>query len=163
MVSLKLQKRLAASVLNCGLRKVWLDPNEVNEISMAKRIIYNEQARRALERGIDILATNAEAKRAVTIQCKSSRDKNKSWILSDKAEHFTAKNHYYVFVKLGAETERPAYHIVPSKDVAKYVANSHRTWLKGKKPDGGQRKDTAMRVFIDAEDKYLEKWDLLGL
>jgi Ribosomal protein L19e len=35
MVALKLQKRLAASVLNCGLRKVWLDPNEVNEISMA--------------------------------------------------------------------------------------------------------------------------------
>ncbi|WIA35688.1 hypothetical protein OEZ86_004094 [Tetradesmus obliquus] len=35
MVSLKLQKRLAASVLGCGLRKVWLDPNEVNEISMA--------------------------------------------------------------------------------------------------------------------------------
>lgn len=42
--------------------------------------------------------------------------------------------------------------------VAIYLA-----WLKGKKPDGGQRKDTAMRVFIDAEDKYLEKWDLLGL
>merc|ERR1711990_454659 len=35
MVSLKLQKRLAASVLKCGKRKVWLDPNEVNEISMA--------------------------------------------------------------------------------------------------------------------------------
>merc|ERR1712224_708950 len=35
MVSLKLQKRLAASVLKCGMRKVWLDPNEVNEISMA--------------------------------------------------------------------------------------------------------------------------------
>jgi large subunit ribosomal protein L19e len=34
-VSLKLQKRLAASVLKCGLRKVWLDPNEVTEISMA--------------------------------------------------------------------------------------------------------------------------------
>lgn len=35
MVSLKLQKRLAASVLKCGRGKVWLDPNEVNEISMA--------------------------------------------------------------------------------------------------------------------------------
>ncbi|CAM8993182.1 unnamed protein product [Rhodiola kirilowii] len=35
MVSLKLQKRLASSVLNCGKGKVWLDPNEVNEISMA--------------------------------------------------------------------------------------------------------------------------------
>ena len=29
MISLKLQKRLAASILNCGKRKIWLDPNEV--------------------------------------------------------------------------------------------------------------------------------------
>ncbi|CAN1166566.1 60S ribosomal protein L19-2 [Linum perenne] len=35
MVSTKLQKRLASSVLKCGKKKVWLDPNEVNEISMA--------------------------------------------------------------------------------------------------------------------------------
>ncbi|KAL5538562.1 hypothetical protein UlMin_044994 [Ulmus minor] len=35
MVSLKLQKRLSASVLKCGQGKVWLDPNEVNKISMA--------------------------------------------------------------------------------------------------------------------------------
>lgn len=35
MVSLKLQKRLAASVLKCGQKKVWLDPNEVNEIKAA--------------------------------------------------------------------------------------------------------------------------------
>jgi len=32
---LKLHKRLAASVLKCGKRKVWLDPNEINEISLA--------------------------------------------------------------------------------------------------------------------------------
>ncbi|EFJ08008.1 hypothetical protein SELMODRAFT_179747 [Selaginella moellendorffii] len=35
MVALTLQKRLAAAVLKCGKNKVWLDPNEVNEISMA--------------------------------------------------------------------------------------------------------------------------------
>jgi large subunit ribosomal protein L19e len=35
MVSLKSQKRLAASVLDCGKKRVWLDPNEINEISMA--------------------------------------------------------------------------------------------------------------------------------
>ncbi|KAL2485756.1 60S ribosomal protein L19-2 [Abeliophyllum distichum] len=35
MVSLKLQKRLAASVLKCGKGKVWLDPNEVNELYKA--------------------------------------------------------------------------------------------------------------------------------
>lgn len=35
MVSLRLQKRLAASVLGCGKNKIWLDPNEINEISLA--------------------------------------------------------------------------------------------------------------------------------
>ncbi|KAF0517987.1 60S ribosomal protein L19 [Gigaspora margarita] len=34
-VNLSSQKRLAASVLGCGKRKVWLDPNEVTEISNA--------------------------------------------------------------------------------------------------------------------------------
>eukprot|EP00188_Purpureofilum_apyrenoidigerum_P002955 Plantae.Rhodophyta-Purpureofilum_apyrenoidigerum.ctg29988.p1 GENE.Plantae.Rhodophyta-Purpureofilum_apyrenoidigerum.ctg29988~~Plantae.Rhodophyta-Purpureofilum_apyrenoidigerum.ctg29988.p1 ORF type:complete len:201 (+),score=35.24 Plantae.Rhodophyta-Purpureofilum_apyrenoidigerum.ctg29988:61-663(+) len=35
MVSLRSQKRLAAAVLGVGKRKIWLDPNEVSEISMA--------------------------------------------------------------------------------------------------------------------------------
>lgn len=34
-MSLKFQKRLAASVLGCGKKKVWLDPNETGEISQA--------------------------------------------------------------------------------------------------------------------------------
>lgn len=34
-MTLKLQKRLAASVLGCGERKVWMDPNELADISMA--------------------------------------------------------------------------------------------------------------------------------
>ncbi|PGH14781.1 hypothetical protein AJ79_02797 [Helicocarpus griseus UAMH5409] len=34
-VNLTTQKRLAASVVGCGKRKIWLDPNEVNEISTA--------------------------------------------------------------------------------------------------------------------------------
>ncbi|CAB4021053.1 60S ribosomal L19 [Paramuricea clavata] len=35
LCTLKLQKRLAASVMKCGKRKVWLDPNEANEIANA--------------------------------------------------------------------------------------------------------------------------------
>ncbi|KAI8055269.1 ribosomal protein L19e-domain-containing protein [Syncephalis plumigaleata] len=35
MVNLTSQKRLAASVLKCGQRKIWLDPNEATEISNA--------------------------------------------------------------------------------------------------------------------------------
>merc|ERR1719444_21764 len=36
MPMLKLQKRLAASVMKCGKRKVWLDPEESAQISAAK-------------------------------------------------------------------------------------------------------------------------------
>ncbi|KAL5517348.1 hypothetical protein EMCRGX_G002882 [Ephydatia muelleri] len=35
MSTLRLQKRLAASVLKCGKRKIWLDPNETTEIANA--------------------------------------------------------------------------------------------------------------------------------
>ena len=34
-ISLKIQRRLAASILDCGKKKVWLDPNEISDISMA--------------------------------------------------------------------------------------------------------------------------------
>jgi len=113
--------------------------------------------------GIDILATDIRAKKAVTIQCKTSRSSTKGWILSDKAEGFTPKNHFYVFVRLGAADDSPKYHIVPAKIVAKYVSSRHQAWLKGKKPNGGQRKDSAMRKFRDEDNKYLGRWNLLGL
>merc|ERR1712093_203785 len=35
MVCLRLQKRIAASVLKCGKKRLWMDPNESNEISLA--------------------------------------------------------------------------------------------------------------------------------
>jgi len=35
MVNLRSQKRLAASVLDCGKNRVWFDPNESQEISLA--------------------------------------------------------------------------------------------------------------------------------
>jgi large subunit ribosomal protein L19e len=35
MSSLRVQKRLASSILRCGNKKIWLDPNEANEISNA--------------------------------------------------------------------------------------------------------------------------------
>jgi hypothetical protein len=66
-------------------------------------------------------------------------------------------------VRLGEKDGHPSYHIVPSKVVAKYVATRHLAWLKGKMPNGGKRKDSAMRKFRDEENKYRGKWDLLGL
>lgn len=114
-------------------------------------------------RGIDIVATNAAATKTVTIQCKTSRSAAKHWILGDKSEEFISEGHFYVFVGLRGELERPIYHVVPSRVVAETIKAGHREWLQGKTPSGRARKDSKMRKFRDTEDRYLEKWNLLGL
>lgn len=35
MVNLRTQKRVAAAVLKCGRGRVWIDPNEADQISQA--------------------------------------------------------------------------------------------------------------------------------
>jgi hypothetical protein len=40
MAFLRLQKRLAATVLKCGKRRVWIDPNETNEVALANSSKY---------------------------------------------------------------------------------------------------------------------------
>jgi len=51
MSNLRLQKRLASAVLKCGKKKVWLDPNEVNEISNANS---RQNVRRLVKDGLII-------------------------------------------------------------------------------------------------------------
>ena len=46
--TLRLQKRLAATVLKCGKNKVWLDPNETNEIANANSSKYHKRPHRSL-------------------------------------------------------------------------------------------------------------------
>jgi large subunit ribosomal protein L19e len=51
MSNLRLQKRLAAEVLKCGKGRVWLDPNESNEISNANS---RQNIRRLVKDGLII-------------------------------------------------------------------------------------------------------------
>merc|ERR1712083_428467 len=51
MSMLRLQKRLASSVLRCGKKKVWLDPNETNEIANANS---RQQIRKLVKDGLII-------------------------------------------------------------------------------------------------------------
>ena len=108
-------------------------------------------------RGIDILATNEEATRSITIQCKANQDGGSSWILNKKAEDFAPKNHFYVFVALTSPEERPRYHVVPATVVSEFARKKHASYLKR----GG--KDSLMRNFSDKEGQYLDRWDLLKL
>ena len=52
MSSLKLQKRLAASVLECGLGRVWMDETETSTIAMANS---RQQIRKLIGDGIIVL------------------------------------------------------------------------------------------------------------
>nr|WP_298999285.1 hypothetical protein [uncultured Allomuricauda sp.] len=114
-------------------------------------------------RGIDIIASNSDAQKTVSIQVKTNSDGRPSWILNKKSETFFSENHFYVFVAISSLGQRPNFHIIPSKIVAKTVKEGHENWLQGTKRDGGQRKNTPMRKFYDWDNEFLERWDLLGL
>ena len=114
-------------------------------------------------RGIDIIATNQAAAHSVTIQCKTNRHGDKYWILNKECETVRAVNHFYIFVVLGDVHDRPIYHIVPSRVVAKCIRTSHQQYLKEPGRCGRQHADSSMRIFSDHNNTYLERWDLLGL
>jgi len=114
-------------------------------------------------RGIDIIASNANGTRSVSIQVKTNSQGSSKWVLNEKSETFYSENHYYILVALKEISERPDYYIVPSEIVAKYIFTNHREWLKGKKSDGSSRRDSAVRNFRDPEHKYLEAWNLIQI
>jgi len=74
MVALKLQKRLAASVLGCGKRKVWLDPNEINEIHNANS---RNNLRKLVKDGYVIKKPNAIHSRARVNKRKEAKRKGR--------------------------------------------------------------------------------------
>src|SRR6266853_5442823 len=114
-------------------------------------------------RGIDVLVGNSDASKSVGIQVKTNRGNKKSWVLSEKAETYFSDTLFYVFVNLIGPNERPAYHVVPSKTVAEFLTADHRAWLAKSGKRGKPHQDNPVRVFVDKESKYLDKWELLGL
>ena len=74
MVNLRLQKRLAASVMNCGKRRIWLDPNEINEISVANS---RQNVRKLVKDGFIIRKPEKVHSRARTRAYKEAKKKGR--------------------------------------------------------------------------------------
>jgi len=74
MSNLRLQKRLSAAVLKCGKKKVWLDPNESNEISNANS---RQNIRRLVKDGLIIRKPVAVHSRARTRKNLEARRKGR--------------------------------------------------------------------------------------
>jgi hypothetical protein len=114
-------------------------------------------------KGLDILCSNENATRSVGIQVKTNRGSNRSWLMNEKSENYHAENLFYVFVNLNDNIKPPDYFIVPSKVTADHAKETHATWLKTPGKNGQAHIDTKMRKFSDPEEKYLNKWEMLGL
>jgi len=113
-------------------------------------------------RGIDILASNADATKSVGIQVKTSQGTGGDWILNQKVEDDVATNLVFVFVRLN-DLLLPEYYIVPRVDAAEYARESHQRWLATPGRRGQKHQDSPMRKFADPEGKYLGKWENMGL
>jgi len=114
-------------------------------------------------RGIDILVANLDATRSVGIQVKTNQGSEKYWILHKKIEEGCAENLFFIFVNLNHRKKPPEYHVAPSSVVADFCKESHKEWLAKPGLKGRLHKDNTMRKFSDGENKYRDRWDLLGL
>ena len=112
-------------------------------------------------KGVDILCSTQDSKKAFGVQVKTNASSQRSWILTKKSEEYYGGNLFYVFVTLNDGNDSPNYFVVPSKVVAEYCKNKHAEWLSAPGRKGHQRKDSNMRKFDDFDEKYLDRWDLL--
>merc|ERR1712193_433016 len=74
MSTLRVQKRLAASVLKCGRKKIWLDPNESSEIANANS---RQNIRKLIKDGLIIKKPQVVHSRARTRENLEARRKGR--------------------------------------------------------------------------------------
>ncbi|NWI10787.1 RL19 protein, partial [Crypturellus soui] len=107
---LRLQKRLASSVLRCGKKKVWLDPNETNEIANANS---RQQIRKLIKDGLII-------RKPVTVHSRARCRKNtlarrkgrhmgigKCWLRPEKWNKYLFFSRYLIHLQLCLEQTSP--------------------------------------------------------
>jgi hypothetical protein len=66
----------------------------------------------------DILATDAECKRAFSVQVKTKSTKASYWLLHRDDKRFVSDSHIYVFVNIRGDGVAAEFFIIPSKAVA---------------------------------------------
>jgi hypothetical protein len=100
-------------------------------------------------RGADILCTDAECKRAFSVQVKTKSTKASYWLLSGDYKRFVSDSHIYVFVSIKEGGVPAEFFIIPSKVVAKkaYV-----------EPFG---KDIWYSFTVKDAKPYQDRWEIL--
>jgi hypothetical protein len=141
---------------------------------LAKGILASQAPRGA--RKADILVNHLDDAPPCLIQVKtrSTKGGDSGWHMSVKHESIIDKDLFYCFVDLSVE--HPKIFVMPSKIVAKFVKETHETWLNTPGKNNQKHNDSDIRRItpnykVDSDgnstswmDEYLENWDLiLGL
>jgi len=122
-------------------------------------------------KGIDVLVSNHDGSKSVSIQVKTSSakqrgDYTRSWWMEKKDENIFSDNLFYVFVDIKTSNEKPDYYVVKSKTVAEQVKTTHQKYLAKSGGEGKPHPDAELRAFTieDSDvDKFLNMWGTLGL
>lgn len=118
-------------------------------------------------KGVDVLVLNPATGKTFKVEAKTSRTylvgdalfgKNYCWQMGKKHEDIKDDNLFYCFINLSDENTMPTFYIVPSKDVAKHVAETHKFWLS--KPNHNDTKLRRFRIPPDDPKKYKGNWDV---
>jgi hypothetical protein len=117
-------------------------------------------------RGIDILASNADATRSVGIQVKTNQHSSPAWVLTKTIERpirgELAENLYFVFVCLNG-LGVPSFYVASRREVARFCRESHQRWLATPGRRGRPHRDNPIRRFEDPDGRFRDKWESLGL
>jgi hypothetical protein len=84
---------------------------------------------------IDVLASSPDGLTTVSNKVKASGPEQRenfarSWWMQKKHENVFSDNFLYVFVDLKPGNEKPDFCVVPSKIAAKYIKQSHASYLR---------------------------------
>ncbi len=113
-------------------------------------------------RGIDLLA--ADGLNSIMIQVKTSSHRKREWLVGNNIAKEQSPNLYFVFVDLGETNELPSFHIVSSNAVVEYCQTEATKWINAVSGSARERRENLSTwKYRDKEDKYLNRWELLGL
>jgi len=120
----------------------------------------------------DILCSNPEGTKFTHIQVKTYRPGDRTCSVGMKALKDFGSNFFWILVglpKVGSDAQ-VEYFVIPARDMAKNVSETHENWLKAPGSKGQERKDNTVRtVFLPPRksptgwdiSSYRSRWDLI--
>ena len=69
--------------------------------------------------GADLLVTDADCKRAFSVQVKTKTTQGTYWLLSNDYKRLASRSHVYVLVNIKKDPLLPQFFVIPSRVVAK--------------------------------------------